>query len=106
MTQDEINYFLDPLQEDEIMQTIGDWVLYKNGNISYKPKTRDYWIDTARLKTVTHLEQWVNHLRRKIWWDDLKEVELEKIAIESFRLRGILTEEMLKQIITGSYLKN
>tara|TARA_R110000803_G_scaffold176314_2_gene238771 strand:- start:2122 stop:2442 length:321 start_codon:yes stop_codon:yes gene_type:complete len=106
MTQDEINYFLDPLQGDVIIKTEGDWVLYNNGDISYNPETRDYWIDTARLKTITDLDQWVNHLRRKTWWNDLLEVELEKIVIESFGLRGILTEEIRKQIITGSYLKN
>lgn len=117
MTQDEINYFLDPLQIDIYLQEIsdeldaiikvhGDWVMYKNGDISYKPETKDYWIDTQRLKTVADLWRWVSHLRRKTWWNDLLEVELEKIAMESFQLRGILTEEIRKQIMTGSYLKN
>ena len=106
MTQEEINYFLDPLQGDEIVKTCGHWVLYDNGDISFEPETRDYWIDTNRLKTVTDLWQWVEHLRRKTWWNDLLEVELEEITIESFRLRGMLTEEIRKQIITGQYLKN
>ena len=109
MTQDEINYFLDSLPYngmDKIKKIRGQWVMYDNGDVAYEPETRDYWISADRLKTVTDLDQWINHLRRKTWWNDLLEVELEEITIESFRLRGILTKDIRKEIMTGSYLKN
>jgi len=90
----------------KIIKTQGEWVLYDNGDVSYNPETRDYWIDTRRLKTTNDLWDWVSHLRRKTWWDDILETDLERITIESFRLRDILTEDISKNIWSGAYLKN
>lgn len=86
------------------MTTKGEWVLYDNGDISYNPKDRDYWINTNRLQNATHLKLWVNGLRRKTWWNDIHEIDLEAITLESFKLRGLYTEDLHKQIISGIYL--
>ena len=91
---------------DKIIEQRGEWVLYDNGDVSCRPETRDYWIDAARLKTTDDLWDWVNHLRRKTWWHDILETDLERITIESFRLKAILTEDISKTIWSGAYLKN
>lgn len=89
---------------DKIIDTKGKWVLYDNGDISYNPQDRDYWIDTNRLQNLLDLKRWVNGLRRKTWFDHICEYHLELIAIESFRLRGLYTEDLHKQIAYATYL--
>ena len=105
MTNDEINYFVEQINPGSIeIKRFDKWVLYGNGDISWDPEDKDYWINTERLKTTRDLKDWVMHLRSKTWWNDIHESNLERITIESFKFRGILTNEILGQIVWATYL--
>ena len=80
---------------DKIINTRGEWVLYDNGDVSYQPEDRDYWIDAARLKTIPDVKNWMVHLNRKTWFKNtMNEYDFESIVEDSFILRDLDIEQL------------
>ena len=80
---------------DKIINTRGEWVLYDNGDVSYQPEDRDYWIDAARLKTIPDVKNWMTHLNRKTWFKNtMNELDFESIVQDSFILRDLDIEQL------------
>lgn len=90
---------------DKIINTRGEWVLYDDGDVSYQPEDRDYWIETARLKTIPDMKRWMTHLNHKTWFKNtINELDFEMIVQDSFILRD-LDIEGLRRASLNNYEK-